>query len=286
MRPAKLSALAAAAVLATAGCTQQSGAATDPEDPTALGHVHGLGVDPADDTLYVASHLGVFRVADGEPPVRVADRWQDTMGFTVVGPQHFLASGHPDLRENLPGLLGLVESTDGAQTWEPVALLGEADFHSLAGTEDRVFGYDATSGRLMSAPGPGFGSWTTLARATVVDLAVDPGNPDRVLTTNPEGRIWGFDASATEALPEELDGTPDLVFLDWPTPDLLVGLDADAAVHVSRDEGATWEDAGEVPGRPVALEVTEETWYAATEQGVFRSSDDGASWTLLLQHED
>lgn len=62
--------------------------------PQPLGHVHGLGVDPQDGDLYLASHFGVFRVVDGEPE-RVADRWQDTMGFAVVGSGHFLASGHP-----------------------------------------------------------------------------------------------------------------------------------------------------------------------------------------------
>ncbi len=48
-------------------------AATTAED-TALGHVHGLGVDPGDGSLYVASHLGVFRVARDGTPERVADR--------------------------------------------------------------------------------------------------------------------------------------------------------------------------------------------------------------------
>lgn len=271
------------AALALTGCGPDA-SSRQSQDPTALGHVHGLGVDPGDGTLYVASHLGVFRVADGERPVRVADRWQDTMGFTVVGPQHFLASGHPDLRENLPGHLGLVESTDAAETWKPVALLGEADFHALAATEDRVFGHDSTSGRLMTAAGPDYDSWQTLARASVVDLAVDPTDPDRVLATNPEGRVWAYDAGAG-ARPEELTGTPGLVFLDWPAPDLLVGLGADSQVHVSRDGGATWNSTGRVPGRPVALEATEDRWYAATEAGVFTSTDDGTTWTTVLRAE-
>jgi hypothetical protein len=55
-------------------------------EETALGHVHGLGVDPGDDLLYVASHFGVFRVAEDGTRERVADRWQDTMGFAIVGP--------------------------------------------------------------------------------------------------------------------------------------------------------------------------------------------------------
>jgi hypothetical protein len=34
------------------------------------------------------------------------------MGFTIVGPNRFLGSGHPDLRDDLPPLLGLIESTN------------------------------------------------------------------------------------------------------------------------------------------------------------------------------
>jgi hypothetical protein len=68
------------------------------EGETAAGHVHGLGVDPSDQTLYVATHFGVVRMTD-DGPERVAERWQDTMGFAVIGPRHFLASGHPDLRD-------------------------------------------------------------------------------------------------------------------------------------------------------------------------------------------
>ena len=86
--------------------------------------MHGLGVDPGDNTLYVASHNGVFLVNNDCERERVADRWQDTMGFAVVGPGHFLGSGHPDLNEeDLPSSLGLIESTDGAETWDPVSLL-------------------------------------------------------------------------------------------------------------------------------------------------------------------
>ncbi|MDQ3275042.1 MAG: exo-alpha-sialidase, partial [Actinomycetota bacterium] len=58
-------------------------------------HVHGLGINPKDGALFVATHTGVFRIPESGQAVRIADRWQDTMGFTVVGPDHFLASGHP-----------------------------------------------------------------------------------------------------------------------------------------------------------------------------------------------
>ena len=73
-------------------------------------HVHGLGINPADGALYVATHTGLFRMERGSDdwPNGSGTRLQDTMGFAVVGPDRFLGSGHPDLRDDLPPLLGLI----------------------------------------------------------------------------------------------------------------------------------------------------------------------------------
>ena len=61
-------------------------------------HVHALGVNPKDESLFIATHTGLFRASrPGAKPRRVADRWQDTMGFTVIGRDRFIASGHPDV---------------------------------------------------------------------------------------------------------------------------------------------------------------------------------------------
>jgi hypothetical protein len=63
-----------------------------------ISHVHGLGINPADGALIVATHFDSFRVPpDGDEAVRIGDSFQDTMGFTVAGPDHFLGSGHPDV---------------------------------------------------------------------------------------------------------------------------------------------------------------------------------------------
>ena len=84
-----------------------------------IAHVHGLGISPTDGSLHVATHTGTYRI-NGEGPVeRVGKTAQDTMGFTVVGPNHFLGSGHPDaagFRQGKPPRLGLIESTDAGVT--------------------------------------------------------------------------------------------------------------------------------------------------------------------------
>lgn len=106
-------------------------------------HVHGLGLNPKDGSLFAATHTGLFRITEGRAE-RVGNRYQDTMGFTVVGPDRFLGSGHPELRDytsgKLPGLLGLIESKDAGRSWKPQPLLGEADFHILAFAHGRFTG--------------------------------------------------------------------------------------------------------------------------------------------------
>ncbi|MEN8652208.1 hypothetical protein ABCR94_16755 [Streptomyces sp. 21So2-11] len=49
--------------------------------------------------------------------VRIADRYQDTMGFTVTGPRTFLASGRPSPADPTAASphLGLIRSTDAGQ---------------------------------------------------------------------------------------------------------------------------------------------------------------------------
>lgn len=86
----------AAAVAVRGSCSSDgadAGKDTAAGDP-GTGHLHGLGVDPADGTVYAAGHLGLFRFSDGKA-LCVADRAQDLMGFTITGPSVFLSSGHP-----------------------------------------------------------------------------------------------------------------------------------------------------------------------------------------------
>lgn len=267
--------LAAVLLLFTAAACSSETDSPDPGpgDETAMGHIHGIGIDPADDTLYVATHFGLFHLTDRDQPQRVADRWQDTMAFTVVGDHHFLGSGHPDLRENRPPHLGLIESADAGETWESVALEGEADFHALEAAGTTLYAYDAVSGSLMTSTDRR--TFRAIAQMDVADLAVDPADAGRVLATTESG-LMVVTASTGERTP--LASSPLLAFIDWPTPDLLVGLSPDGRVQVSHDAGETWAEAGMVPGRPAALEVAEDSWYAATDTGLYRSVDAGATW--------
>lgn len=265
-----------AVTLVSAGCAPDSTPEPQPADDTSVGHIHGLGVDPADDTLYVATHFGLFHVDDSGESTRVADRWQDTMGFTVVGPGHFLGSGHPDLREDLPPHLGLIESTDAGKTWNPLALQGEADFHILEPTDDVLYAYDATAGRLLRTEDRT--SFEVVLTAPLISVAARDG-ADRLTATTGEGKLISIEAATGET--RELGG-PTTIYLDTTPEGALAGIDPDGVVRVSHDDAKTWREVGSIDGQPAAFATSERAWYAATESAVFRSTDAGKTWTPVL----
>ena len=271
-------------VLATAGAVAAAlAAATVFRDDAPSGadpgpvHVHALGVNPADGSLFIATHTGLFRLEpDAERAERVGDRYQDTMGFTVAGPDHFLGSGHPDVRDDLPPLLGLIESRDAGATWNPVSLLGEADFHALRVRGRRLVGYDATSGRVLVSNDRGRSWRSARPPEPLVDLVVDPASADRLLAAGESRLFLSPDSGKTWKQLEEGAG-----LLAWPRPDRLYLLDGGGRVWLSPNGGRRWQDRGRIGGRPAAFLATDfETLFAATHEGeIKQSSDGGRSWT-------
>jgi len=260
-----------------------------PPDP-GFGHVHGLGLNPADGAVYAASHYGVWRIplqggsTAGGPtePVRVAGRFQDTMGFTVAGPDLFLGSGHPDPREDSPPHLGFILSKDRAETWRPISLRGEADFHDLAVVGDRVYGYDSTTGALLVSEDTGR-TWDERSTVPIRDVTVDPADPDRLLATTPDGLMMSRDAGASFG---PVRGAPRLLTVDWSTGGL-AGAEPDGTVWAgsAADPGVAWERRGRLTGSPQAFTVAQQgELLAADDSGVQLSADGGSSWTLLAAY--
>lgn len=259
--------------------TGSHGALTAGEFPEpGVVHVHGLGVDPGDGTLYAATHSGLFALPERGKASRVAHRYQDTMGFTVTGAGTFLGSGHPDVREDSPPRLGLIESTDAGRTWSPLSLRGKADFHSLHAAHGAVFGYDATSGGFMVSRDRK--AWETRSQLSMRDFVVDPASADTVLATTERGVVRSTDGGRTWG---SLAKAPALVVLAW-QPGSLYGVAPDGSVLHSRDGGVTWTARGRVGGAPEAMAVDlrdgiETVYVAAADRGILASTDGGRSFT-------
>lgn len=278
MRAHRNSALVGAAVMLTVlagGCSDISAGTAAAGGEAYVGHVHGLGVDPADQTLFLAAHGGVFRLQEGGLRL-VAGRAQDTMGFTVVGPNHFLGSGHPaPTNVGQPNHLGLIESRDAAATWNSLSLAGEADFHVLEQGVDALYGYDSQSGALLRTTDKK--TWTPVLKTEVADLAAHPTRPGPVLALTRAGLVHA-DGKDQTALPVPTG----LVQVEWPTPDLLVGITADGNLYRSSDAGRSWEGRAQAPGQVQAFDADPGPWHLATDEGLYSSTDQGHTWVQLL----
>lgn len=265
----------------TAGTAPTSGRNVDP----GVGHVHGLGVDPADGVLYAATHFGLFRLPERAPASRVADRRQDTMGFTVAGPGAFLGSGHPDVQKDpaLPSRLGLIRSADAGVSWDPVSLAGAVDFHALRASGPTIYGWDAGSGYLLVSPDAGQ-TWQDRGRQPLLDLVVDPADAGVLLGATQQGLVRSTDGGRNWA---SVAGAPLLSVLARGDAGSLFGVAADGSVHRSTDAGATWQPRGSVGGPPEAAtadvhEGAETLYVAVVGQGVRVSRDAGGTFDTRL----
>jgi hypothetical protein len=244
-------------------------------------HVHALGVNPKDGSLFIATHTGLFRASrPGAKPRRVAGRYQDTMGFTVISADHFFASGHPDGREELPPFLGLIESTDAGRTWNEVSLQGSIDFHVLEVAGRRIYGFgadwDTREERFLVSSDRGE-TWRRQAvPEPLIDLAIAPGDPDTAAAAGSSGLYLTRDAGRSwSALP----AGPAL--LTWLGRQLLA-VDQRGLVRVATDAFGRWQARGRVGGKPAALAAGPgRKLYVALHDGTIkRSSDRGASWSV------
>lgn len=273
---AALATAAVALALLAAGCAAQpagsrTAPATSEENP--YGHVHGISVDPKTGRVLLATHNGLFDATGGSPE-RIGPVI-DLMGFSSAGDEHFYASGHPGPGTDLPNPVGLIHSDDGGKTWEPLSRQGESDFHALTVTRDGITGYD---GQLRMT--------RDLKKWTTTDTGIQPyslagtSTSTVLLATTEQGVQRSDDGGKTWKLPA---GAPVLLVTAFADDSTAVGVAPDGTVHISRDTGRTWQQAGKVSGQPEAVAAIPgkgkavEVWVA-TSTGLEHSEDNGSTF--------
>ncbi len=238
-------------------------------------HVHDLLVR-GDDTVLAATHLGLYRVADGGLDPIGAGR-HDLMATALDG-DTILASGHPDLRddtlrvEDRPPLLGIVESIDG-ETWMERSLLGDADFHRLVFADGQLFGANSSDDAVWVSPDGG-ATWEPRGGAAqLVAMAVNPADPSELVGVDLDrGFVRSGDGgdSWTDAQ------GPELADVEW-TGHGIIGHDEEGAVY--RFDGETWTPIGDLADVAALGTRGDELFALQLPSTVLRSTDGGATWT-------
>jgi hypothetical protein len=270
-------------LVALAGCGADEGVVKpgEPSDPGLI-HVHGLGRNPADGALLIATHTGLFTAAaDAAAPKRVAGNYQDTMGFTVLGPDHFLGSGHPGTVDD-PPFLGLIESRNAGRDWRPVSLRGTMDFHVLEAQGDMVYGFgsdfETREARFLQSGDRGR-SWSRRTPPeALTGLAIDPSDGRRIVALGEQRGYVSDDAGRTWR-PIPISGG----LVTW-TPELgVVAVDHGGVVRRAEDPVAEWREVGEIGGEPAAFDAAGDELLAATHDGrIVASRTAGESWKELI----
>jgi hypothetical protein len=238
-------------------------------------HIHGLGVNPSDGALVIATHAGLLRSpSDSSQAEFIGDSRQDMMGFTVIGPDRFLGSGHPAPGQSGPPHLGLVESADAGLSWDSVSLQGEADFHVLRASGSRVYGFNGLDRRLMVSSDAGRTWSRQRPPGEIIDLVIDPTDDDGVMASTSRGLALSEDGGASWKPVDRQVG-----LLAWPTGPRLYLIDGEGAVNL-RTRNGKWSSVGSIGEAPVALTADgARTLFAALANGtVLVSSDGGSSW--------
>lgn len=279
-RAAAIALVAGSAVLGCGGDEDEPGGAQPVvSDPGPI-HVHGLGINPRDGALFIATHTGLFRAGPDESKAsRVGDGYQDTMGFTVVGPDRFLGSGHPDGRGDEPPFLGLIRSTDAGRTWDSVSLRGRSDFHVLEAAGEQVYGFGSdweTRRAQFLVSSDGGRTWDEReVPGSLISLAIHPADSQRLFASGERGLYESADGGRSWV---ERPGDTGLV--DWHAADRLVLVTTDGQVLMSAD-GREWKPVGSVGGQPAAFEAERDGLYVALHDGTVKlSTDTGRTWTV------
>ena len=220
---------------------------------TAITHVHAITRDTATGVILLATHQGLFLLENKE--LTQVGPTVDLMGFTSTGGGRYLASGHPGPGVDLPEPLGLVESTNGGQTWSVLSRAGESDFHALTAGPDRILAFD--------------GQLRTSRDGRIWETGAELPEPLGLVESTDGGQTWSVLSRAGESDFHALTAGPDRI------------LAFDGQLRTSTD-GRNWKTLA-IPSAPMALAIAPSggATLATTEEGLLRSTDGGVNWTSV-----
>lgn len=243
-----------------------------------------LAVGPTGSSLYVGTHTGVIRSADG------GRTWAETSGIPSMyvvalaidpsNPSTVYAAADA-------GSHGSVfKSMDSGRTWAAAGAAALSfEFLAIDGSEPPAIYGCGASGVMRSVDGGA--TWTLLYRPSAYSIAIDPHDSSRLYAATAAGFVRGHVGDSAWSpvrfgpdAKEDLNSQSVAILPTSPSTLLVGGRDG---ILRSTDGGESWTAAAlganssiqSVAVNPSAPESV----YAGGFGGVFESSNAGASWT-------
>ena len=211
-------------------------------------HVHGLGLEPSDNSiLYIATHGAFYQSISGAPPVKIDKSGADFMAFNAppVSDAPMYASGHPASGGNT----GLIKSNDGGRTWETVSTVSQppVDFHAMSVSKSDpniILGFDSGGRGLFKTTDYGE-TWKTLEYPErISSLAISPNDSELIFPGTVKGMFSSSDCrNNLNKVLYNCQRVLSLAFVD----DTLYAFSPETGLERSFDFGQNWEKVAEIP---------------------------------------
>lgn len=265
------------------------------------GDVHGVGAFTVgnDDSLYLATHQGLFKKNLDSRWIPVGSDRSDLMGFSIGSREGVMySSGHPP---SMGGNLGFRKSTDSGVTWQTISPVTNppVDFHAMTASradENVLYGSPGGGTSLYMTTDEGR-TWNTInIPDRIISLAAHPldrntvfaGTVSGLFSSNNQGKDWSL--INTELLNGAVIGVG---FVDENTVYAFVApQQGNGYIVKSTDGGNTWAKTGQISGVKAVFNFAsgkagevyaigyQQTTFGGTAANVYKSNDEGASWTL------
>ena len=182
---------------------------------------------------------------------------------------------------------GLYQSRDGGRSWQSTTLGGQ-DAMNLARSSEAVvwtaghdvFAKSSDSGRTWQDVRP-----EGLPHLDIHGFAVDPRDPTTLWAALAgEGLYRSTDGGETFALVSGEVGAGVMALAVTPDGRILAA-DMQQGLHVSTDEGASWEVTLETGLMGLAVNPEQPSLLLAGGPGIMRSTDGGENWDLVMPLE-
>lgn len=257
-------------------------------------HAHGLAVDPSDSTkLYIATHDGLFLLANEKEMYRVGEMEDDLMGFSAhpAQPGTFFASGHPARGGNM----GIIQSTDGALTWKKIAngVNGPVDFHTMAissANPNILYGWYDGELQISKDGGKNWNVVETDVPTEIISLHPDPQDENKLYAVVIGGLMVSTDQGAhwTDVGGQMSNNAVVSFAVNPQDPQKMVSFSRNLGFAVSADGGKSWEsksDFEKYDDIPLYLAFDPQqtnTLYALSRSNkLYKSVDHASTWNIV-----
>jgi len=264
--------------------------------------VHGVGMFTVgqDDSLYLATHQGLFKKSSDSGWIPVGSDRSDFMGFTIGNREGVMySSGHPP---SMGGNLGFRKSTDSGVTWQTISPVTNSpvDFHAMtasAADANIIYGSPGGGSSLYMTADEGR-TWKTVSIPDrIISLAAHPsdrnvvfaGTVSGLFSSNNQGKEWNLiDAELIRGV------VMGVGFVDSNTVYAFVdSQQGNGYIVKSTDGGNTWtKTQGQIAGVKALFNFEagrsgevyaigyQQTTLGGAAMNVYKSNDGGASWVL------